>query len=122
MSMAKIPAVRRRSTLALRQRRSALRRHRALPPQAIRASVVERFGPCGKPSCACHAGARHGPYDYLTRCVAVGHVRKFLLKTPAVLATARDAVAAFNRFYAGLEELSQINAERLRRGEPLHGE
>ena len=122
MSMAKIHAVRRRSTRALRQRRAALRRHRALPPQAIRASVVERFGTCGKPGCACHAGARHGPYYYLTQCVAVGHMRKFLLKGPRALDTARTAVSAFNTFYDGVEELSQINAELLRRGDPLPGE
>lgn len=120
--MAKSHGVRRKSTLALRHRRSALLRQLSLPPQAIRASVVERFGTCGKPGCACHAGAKHGPYYYLTQCVAVGQVRKFLLKTPEVLATARDAVAAFHRFYDQLEELSQINAELLRRGDPLPGE
>jgi hypothetical protein len=94
----------------------------ALPPQAIRASVVERFGTCGKPGCACHSGAKHGPYYYLTQCVAVGQVRKFLLKTPELLGRARGAVGAFNRFYDQLEELSQINLELLRRGEPLAGE
>lgn len=122
VNMAKIHAVRRKSTLALRQRRTALLRQLTLPPQAIRASVVERFGTCGKPGCACHFGAKHGPYYYLTQCVAVGQVRKFLLKTPEVLATAQGAVAAFNRFYDQLEELSQINAELLRRGDPLPGE
>ena len=120
--MARIHAVRRKSTLALRQRRSALLRQLRLPPQAIRASVVERFGTCGKPSCACHAGAKHGPYYYLTQCVAAGQVRKFLLKTPEILATAQGAVAAFNQFYDHLEELSQINAELLRRRDPLPGE
>jgi hypothetical protein len=39
-----------------------------------------------------------------------------------VLSAARGAVAAFNQFYDGLEELSQINAELLRRGDPLPGE
>jgi hypothetical protein len=109
----------RKSTLALRQRRAALLRQLALPPQAIRASVVERFGTCGKPNCACHAGAKHGPYYYLTQCVAVGHVRKFLLKTPEIVAQARQAVAAFHGFYDRLEELSQLNTELLRRGDPL---
>ncbi len=120
--MAKVHRLDRKSTLALRQRRAALIRQLALPPQAIRASVVERFGTCGKPACPCHTGAKHGPYYYLTQCVAVGQVRKFLLKTPTVLGRARDAVAAFNAFYDGLEELSQINAELLRRGDPLSGE
>jgi hypothetical protein len=108
--------------LALRQRRSALLRLIKLPPHLIRGSVVERFGTCGKPSCACHSGAKHGPYYYLTQCVAIGQIRKFLLKTPLSQSAARDAVAAFNRFYDLLEELSQINAELLRRGESLLGE
>lgn len=119
--MARIHSLHRKSTLALRQRRAALLHRLCLPPQAIRASVVERFGTCGKAGCACHAGAKHGPYYYLTQCVAAGHVRKFLLKSPERLATARDAVAAFNTFYDQLEELSQINAELLRRGDPLTG-
>jgi hypothetical protein len=90
-----------------------------VPPQAIRASVVERFGTCGKANCACHQGQKHGPYYYLTQCLAPGHVQKFLLKSPAGQQAARGATAAFNRFYDGLEELSQINTELLRRGEPL---
>lgn len=120
--MAKVHKLSRRSTLSLRQRRAALLRRLALPPQAIRASVVERFGTCGKAGCSCHRGAMHGPYYYLTQCVAVGHMRKFLLKGSQALDTARAAVAAFNAFYDGLEELSQINAELLRRGDPLLGE
>ncbi len=119
--MARIHSVRRRSTLALRQRKRALLRLLPLPPQAIRASVVERFGTCGKANCACHQGQKHGPYYYLTQCLAPGQVQKFLLKSSADQQAARAATSAFNRFYDGLEELSQINTELLRRGEPLGG-
>jgi hypothetical protein len=122
MYMAKVHLFKHKSTLVLRQRRAALLRQLAVPPQAIRASVVERFGTCGKASCSCHRGAKHGPYYYLTQCVAVGHMRKFLLIGPRALDHARTAVSAFNTFYDGLEELSQINAELLRRGDPLPGE
>jgi len=117
--MARVHPLRRKSTLALRWRKRALLRALAVPPQAIRASVVERFGTCGKANCACHQGQKHGPYYYLTQCLAPGHVQKFLLKSPAGQQAARGATAAFNRFYDGLEELSQINTELLRRGEPL---
>jgi len=103
----------------LRQRKAALLRGLALPPQAIRASVVERFGTCGKSNCACHQGRKHGPYYYLTQCLAPGRMQKFLLKSPAAQQAARGATDAFHRFYDGLEELSQINTELLRRGEPL---
>lgn len=119
--MARIHSLRRKSTLALRQRRIALLRQLAIPPQSIRASVVERFGTCGKPSCACHQGAKHGPYYYLTQCLAKGHVQKFLLKSTTQQQRARNATAAFNEFYDGLEELSQINTELLRRDEELEG-
>lgn len=121
INMARVHSLRRKSTLALRQRKIALLRHLALPPQGIRASVVERFGTCGKPSCACHQGAKHGPYYYLTQCLAKGHVQKFLLKSSSEQAAAREATTAFNEFCDGLEELSQINTELLRRGEELVG-
>jgi len=117
--MARVYSLRRKSTLALRQRKAALLRQLALPPQAIRASIVERFGTCGKPNCACHHGHKHGPYYYLTQCLAPGRVQKFLLKSAADQESARQATGAFNRFYDRLEELSQINTELLRRGEPL---
>lgn len=117
--MARVHSLHRKSTLALRQRKRALLRRLALPPQAIRASVVERFGTCGKSNCACHQGRKHGPYYYLTQCLAPGQMQKFLLKTAAAQQAARAATGAFNEFYDGLEELSQINTELLRRGEPL---
>lgn len=113
--------MRRKSTLALRQRKRTLLRLLALPPQAIRASVVERFGTCGKANCSCHQGQKHGPYYYLTQCLAPGKMQKFLLKTAADQQAARAATGAFTLFYDGLEELSQINTELLRRGEPLGG-
>jgi hypothetical protein len=117
--MAKVFALGRKSTLALRQRRAALVRTLQVPPALIRASVVERFATCGTPTCRCHTGTKHGPYYYLTQCLAPGHIRKFLLKTDSAVQTARRATAAFNAFYDGLEELSQINTELLQRGELL---
>lgn len=117
--MAKIFTLRRLSTLVLRRRRQRLRRQLRLPPDLLRASIVERFNTCGKPNCACARGQKHGPFYYLTQCLAAGKMNKFLLKTPADQDAARAGVAAFNEFYDGLEELSQINAELLRRGESL---
>ena len=118
--MARVHSLHRKSTLALRQRKRSLLQLLARPPMAaVRASVVERYGTCGKANCSCHSGDRHGPYYYLTQCVAKGHVRKFQLKTAQQQQRARDAVAVFNQFYDTLEELSQINAELLSRGEPV---
>lgn len=117
--MAKIFDLQRKPTLALRQRKHSLLRLLRLPPDLLRASCVEQFLTCGKPACPCHQGKKHGPYYYLLACLAAGHIRKFQLKAPAQQEQARAGTAAYTQFMAGVEELSQINAELLRRNDPL---
>ena len=117
--MAKIFELQRKSTLALRHRKTSLLHQLRLPPDALRASCVQQFLTCGKPSCACHQGHKHGPYYYLTICLAAGRIRKFLLKAPDQQDHARAGTTAYTQFMEGVEELSQINAELLRRGDPL---
>jgi hypothetical protein len=46
-------------------------------------------------------------------------MQKFLLKTPTQRQQAQQAIAAWQRLQEQLEELSQINAELLRRAELL---
>jgi hypothetical protein len=112
-----------KSTLALRQRKRHLLAQIKTRPDAVRASLVERFARCGKAQCHCHhGGAKHGPFYYLTQCLAVGKINKFLLKTPAQQQAARTAIAHYRHWQEQLEELSQINAELLRRQESLAGE
>lgn len=120
--MAKIYRLRRTPTLALRQRKAALRKRLVVPPHFLRASYVERFTTCGKSNCACARGLKHGPFYYLASGLAKGHVLKFLLKTPAQQHHGERGVGAYQQLWEGLEELSQINAELLRRGEPLPSE
>jgi hypothetical protein len=109
-----------KSTLALRQRKRFLLSQLEIYPDAVRASLVERFSRCGKANCHCHHGGdKHGPFYYLTQCLAVGQVNKFLLKTQAQQLAARRATEHYRRLQEQLEELSQINAELLRREEPL---
>ena len=117
--MAKIYHLRRTSTLALRQRKAALLRRLAVPADLLRASFVERFTTCGKSNCACARGQRHGPFYYLTANLAPGHITKLLLKTPVQQQAAHQGVAGYQAHRERLEELSQINTELLRRGEPL---
>lgn len=119
--MARIFELKRKPTLALRQRKQALLRQLRLPPEVLRASCVEQFLTCGKPACPCHQSQdrRHGPYYYLTLCLGTGQVRKFLLKAPDQQREARAGTAAYAQFMEGVEELSQINAELLRRGDSL---
>ena len=117
--VAKIFHLRRTPTLALRHRKAALLRQLGVAPSLLRASFVERFTTCGKSNCICATGAKHGPFYYLTAHLGPGHIRKILLKTPAQQATIRDAVTAYREHGERLEELSQINLELFRRGEPL---
>jgi len=119
--VAKIYSLRRKPTLALRQRRELLLRSLKLPPDLLRASFVERFTTCGKPNCCCARGQRHGPFYYLAAGLKAGQIRKFLLKSPEQQARARHGVEAYQSFWEGLEELSQINGELLRRGEAIGG-
>ena len=119
--VAKIYQLRRTATLVLRQRKAALLRRLAVPPDLLRASYVERFTTCGKPNCICAAGQRHGPFYYVVANLGPGHLRKWLLKTPAHQHAAQAGVAGYQTHWEGLEELSQLNLELLRRGEPLTG-
>ncbi len=109
-----------KSTLALRKRKQFLLAQLKIYPDSLRASLVERFSRCGKASCRCHHdGDKHGPFYYLTQCLAVGKVNKFLLKSAAQQQSARDAIEHYRQLQEQLEELSQINAELLRREENL---
>jgi hypothetical protein len=96
--------------------------HLRPPPELLRASCVEQFLTCGKAACSCHQGQKHGPYYYLTQSLGAGQIRKFLLKSPVQQDQARRGTAAYSQFIEGVEELSQINAELLRRGESLQAQ
>lgn len=121
--MARIFSHARKSTLALRQRKRFLLQQLRVPVDVLRASVVERFSTCGKAQCHCHhGGAKHGPFYYLTQCLAAGKMNKFLLKSEAQQQAGRQGVEHFRALQEQLEELSQINAELLRRQERLSPE
>ena len=118
--MAKIYHATRKSTLALRQRKRFLVSQLKIFTDCLRASLVERFSRCGKANCHCHSGGdKHSPFYYLTQCLAVGKMNKFLLKTPVQRQAAQTGIDRFHRLQEQVEELSQINAELLRRGEAL---
>lgn len=109
-----------KSTLALRHRKRWLLSQLKVFPDSLRASLVERFSRCGKANCHCHHGGDpHGPFFYLTQCLAAGKMNKFLLKEPSQQQAARLAIEHHHQLQEQLEELSQINAELLHRGESL---
>jgi hypothetical protein len=109
-------------TLALRQRKARLLRSLKLPHHLIHASLLERFLTCGRPNCSCHQGQKHGPFFYLNRCLPKGRMSSLLLKSDAQVIQARQAVQAYRQLLETLDQLSWINLELLRRGEPLAGE
>ena len=118
--MSKIQPLKRTSTLALRQRKAHLLRSFHLAPHLLHASLVERFLKCGKAKCHCHTGGpKHGPFFYLNRCFTKGRMQSLLLKSPDHIDRARQSVAAYGQVQQVLDEISQINYELLRRGEPL---
>src|SRR5207247_5125120 len=118
--MSRIQTLKRTPTLALRQRKAHLLRSFELSPQILHASLVERFLKCGKANCHCHTGGpKHGPFFYLNRCFAKGQMQSLLLKSPDQIDQARQSVAAYAQAQQLLDEISQINHELLRRGEPL---
>jgi hypothetical protein len=107
------------STLALRQRKAHLLHALKLPPDLIHASFLERYLKCGRPNCHCQQGEKHGPFFYLSRCLANRQMRTFLLKEPALIHQGQRSVAVYRQLLGSLERLSWINWELLRRGEPL---
>jgi len=109
------------STLALRQRKAHLLRDLELPAHLIHASLLERFLTCGRPKCSCHQGQKHGPFFYLNRCLPKGRMSSLLLKSDVQIVQARQAVQAYRQLLETLDQLSWINLELLRRGEPLSG-
>jgi hypothetical protein len=118
--MSRIQSLTRTSTLALRQRKAHLLRAFELSPRILHASLVERFLKCGKANCHCHTGGpKHGPFFYLNRCFAKGQMQSLLLKSPDQIDQARQSVAAYAQTLQVLDQISQINHELLRRGEPL---
>jgi len=118
--MSRIASPKRTPTLALRQRKAHLLRSFQLPPHLLHASLVERFLKCGKATCRCHSGGpKHGPFFYLNRCFAKGRVQSLLLKSPDQIGQARQSLAAYAQALEVLDQISQINQELLRRGEPL---
>jgi hypothetical protein len=119
--MSRIQPLKRTSTLALRQRKAHLLRSFQLPAELLHASLVERFMKCGKANCHCHTAAdpKHGPFYYLNRCFAKGQMQSLLLKSPAQIDQARRSVAAYAQVQERLDQISQINHELLRRGQPL---
>jgi hypothetical protein len=95
-----------RETLASQRKRvAALLRLR----EQLDGSLFVRYGQCGKAECACHGeGRRHGPY-YVLSTRSGGRGSFSYLDAPTAR-QARQRVARYRAFRAGLKELQQVNA------------
>jgi hypothetical protein len=78
----------------------------------LQGSLSQTTRTCGKPSCRCHGGERHGPHTYLTFRNDKGHSSGVYV--PATeLKRFRQGVADWKRFWELATELSQLNREQL---------
>jgi hypothetical protein len=103
------------SVLQLRARRRRLARSLPAVEETLRGTQLTQGRRCGKPGCRCARGELHGPYSYFS--LGRGSGRGRLVYVPAALvAVVGRRVEASARIEAALSEISEINAELLRRG------
>ena len=101
---------------ALRQRvRARLQEQRALVEKLLRrrelvaGSLFMRWGVCGKKSCVCQTGQKHGPYYVLSR--RSGGRGGFTYLDKAQASEARSLVKAHQDYKADLKRLRKVNEQ-----------
>ena len=89
-----------------------LRELQALARRMIFGTLSASAKRCGQPSCRCHhGGPKHGPHLQISYRSAEGTTAGY--HVPVALAdTARDGVAAWQRFQAVARELAALNRAR----------
>jgi hypothetical protein len=106
------------STRDLLARRRGLAARLGDLEQVLLGSVVEQTRRCGKASCQCASGDRHGPYFYLTPRRGRAGMRYV---PAALMPVVRSYLLQGQQVEAVLAEISAINVELLARRE-LAGE
>jgi hypothetical protein len=98
-----------------RQVRTRLAEQRALvglllqQREQLQGSLFPRYGLCGKLSCVCRTGRRHGPYYVLsTRSAGRG---AFAYLDAGDVTRARELIGRHRQFRRGLARLRKLNAE-----------
>jgi hypothetical protein len=101
-------AIRQRVQERLEEQR-ALVRELLQEREQLRGSLFARYGVCGKESCVCRTGRRHGPYYVLsTRTSGKGG---FAYLEGRRAEEARALVDRHRQFKAGLRRLRRVNEE-----------
>jgi hypothetical protein len=106
--MADLEAIRRQVRARLHEQRALVRlllRQR----EQLQGSLFPRYGLCGKATCVCRTGRRHGPY-YVLSSRSAGRGAFAYLDADEV-ARARDLLARHREFRRGLARLRKINAD-----------
>lgn len=102
----------------LKAHRQRVRKSLPKVEHIIRASLIVRYKVCGKKTCKCTRGERHGPHYYLSITHPKGE--KEMVYVPA---GRKGEVASFIKNYKklkqGLKKISQTNIELLKSGFPL---
>lgn len=80
--------------------------------EQLQGSLFARYGECGKPTCICRSGAKHGPY-YVLSTRSGGRSGWSYVETDK-LQTAREHVHGYRQFRQGLRRLKRLNADIVR--------
>jgi len=106
--LADIQVIRRQVRTRLREQ-GALVRLLLQQRDQLQGSLFPRYGTCGKATCACRTGRRHGPYYVLSSRTAGRGAFAYL--DADEVARARDLLARHRQFRRGMARLRRINAE-----------
>src|SRR5271169_6232446 len=77
--------------------------------EQLQGSLFARYGECGKETCACRRGHKHGPYYVLS--VRSGGKGAFSYLEGSRLKQARSLVERYKTFRRGLKRLRTLNLE-----------
>jgi len=77
--------------------------------EQLQGSLFARYGECGKESCLCRTGKRHGPYYVFSQ--RSGGKGAFAYLEGARVAEARVLVSRSRAFRDGMRQLKKVNLE-----------
>jgi hypothetical protein len=78
--------------------------------ELLQGSLFARYGECGKESCVCRRGRKHGPY-YVVSVHRGGGSKAFNYLPAGRVSEAKALVERYRRFRSGLRRLRRIGAE-----------
>ena len=106
--MADLEAIRRQVRTRVREQ-GALVRLLLQQREQLQGSLFPRYGLCGKATCVCRTGRRHGPYYVLSNRTAGRGAFAYLDSTD--VARVRDLLRRHREFRRGLTRLRRLNQE-----------